>query len=80
MVTIFKGSYLEAMYVKNLLEDCNIEVLTTNDVSTSEPWVVSAGGFRPVILKVGEDDYEIAKKAVGGYNSEKNDLEPIVPQ
>lgn len=77
MVAIFKESYLEAMYVKNLLENYNIEVLTTNDVSTSEPWVVPAGGFRSVILKVKEDDYEIAKKVVEDYNSGKNDLSVI---
>jgi len=74
MVAIFKESYLEAMYVKNLLENYNIEVLTTNDVSISEPWVVSAGGFRPVILKVKEVDYEIAKKVVEDYNTSKNNL------
>lgn len=80
MVTIFKGSYLEAMSIKNLLESHNIKVFIINGVSTSKPWVISAGGFRLANLKVMEVEYEIAKKVMDDYYDWKNDLKPIIPQ
>lgn len=80
MVTIFKGSYLEAMSIKNLLENHNIKVFIINEVSTSKPWVISAGGFRLVSLKVMEVENEITKKVIDDYYNWKNDLKPIIPQ
>ena len=68
MVDLFRGSYFEVMNMKNLLESCNIDVFVLNEnMSIIEPWVVTAGGFNPVTLRVKEEDFEKAKAIVEEY-------------
>ena len=68
MVDLFRGSYFEVMNMKNLLESCNIDVFVLNEnMSIIEPWVVTAGGFNPVTLRVNEEDFEKAKAIVEEY-------------
>ena len=70
MVEVFRGSYIEAMNVKNLIENNNIVVFTVNEyLSSIDPWVVTAGGNAPAILKVNDDDYQTAKKVIDDFNS-----------
>ena len=70
MIDLFRGTYFEAMNMKGLLESNNIKVFTLNEnMSNIEPWIVTAGGFNPVILKVSEEDLERAKEIVEDYES-----------
>jgi len=70
MTNLFRGTYFEAMNMRNLLENTNIEVFTENEImSNIEPWAVTSGGFNPVILKVNDDDFEIAKKVIEDYEN-----------
>jgi hypothetical protein len=70
MKDIFKGTISEAKNIKNLLENIDIEVFVTNEMMANiEPWVVTAGGYNPVSLKVNEKDFEKASKLIGDYNS-----------
>jgi predicted naringenin-chalcone synthase len=76
MTNIFSGELIEAMNIRNLLENVNIEVFTVNEyMSSIEPWVVSPGGFKPVLLKVNDEDFEKAKKVVEEYGSGKLEIE-----
>jgi len=68
MVNVFRGSYFEAMNIRNVLENIDIEVFTINEyMSGIEPWIVTSGGFNPVLLKVNEDDFKKADKLVQDY-------------
>jgi hypothetical protein len=68
MIDIFRGSFSEAMNVRNLLEQMNMEVFTANEyMSNIEPWVITSGGLNPVTLKVAVEDLEKAKKIVDDY-------------
>jgi len=70
MVEVFRGSYIEAMNMKNLLENSNIVVFTANEyMSIIDPWSVAAGGYVPAILKVNKEDYDNAKKVVDDFNN-----------
>ena len=70
MTDIFRGTYFEAMNIRNLLENENIEVFTQNEnMSSIEPWAVTSGGFNPVILKVNDEDFETAKKIIEDYEN-----------
>ncbi|OOG66777.1 DUF2007 domain-containing protein [Flavobacterium sp. A45] len=70
MTDLFSGTYFEAMNIRNLLENENIEVFTQNEnMSSIEPWAVTSGGFNPVILKVRNEDFENAKKIIEDYES-----------
>ncbi|MEC4049645.1 DUF2007 domain-containing protein [Flavobacterium sp. SUN046] len=72
MANIFSGEFIEAMNIRNLLEIENIEVFTVNEyMSSIEPWVVSPGGFKPLILQVNDEDFEKAKIVVEDYRSGK---------
>ena len=70
MIDLFRGTYFEAMNMKGLLESNDIKVFTLNEnMSIIEPWVVTAGGFNPVILRVNNEDLEKAKEIVEDYQS-----------
>ena len=70
MLEVFRGSYIETMNVKNLLENSNIVVFTANEyLSSINPWTVAAGGNAAAILKVSNDDYDIAKKVIDDFYS-----------
>lgn len=75
MKTIFSGSYLETMNIRNVIENENIEVFLINEnMSTLEPWVVSPGGQKPLILQVNEGDCEKAEKVLKDFESGKLEL------
>jgi hypothetical protein len=76
MTNIFSGELIEAMNIRNLLENENIEVFTVNKyMSSIEPWAVSPGGFKPLILQVNDEDFERAKKVLEDYGSGKLEVD-----
>jgi hypothetical protein len=76
MINIFSGEFIEAMNIQNLLENVNIQVFVTNQyMSGIEPWVVSPGGFNPVILKVNNEDFEQAKEVIEDYRNGSLNIE-----
>ena len=69
MEEIFRGTFIEAMNIRNLLENYKIEVFVFNEfMSNIEPWVVSSGGSAPVILSVNEVDFIFANNLIEDYN------------
>ncbi len=75
MIEIFRGSYIEVISIKNLLENNNIDAFIANEnMSNIQPWSVSAGGNAPAILKVAETEYNDAKKIITNYNNGEFDL------
>ena len=76
MVEVFRGSYFEAMNVRNLLEGKEISVFTQNEyMSNIEPWVVTSGGLNPVKLQVDELDFDASKIIIDDYLNGNNNLE-----
>ncbi|MEI7509387.1 MAG: DUF2007 domain-containing protein [Flavobacterium sp.] len=68
MVDFFRGSYFEAMNIKNLLENNDVDVFVLNEnMAILEPWVVTAAGFNPVTLRVNEVNLEKAKSIMEEY-------------
>ncbi|MBL0736647.1 DUF2007 domain-containing protein [Flavobacterium sp. GN10] len=75
MVEIFRGSYIETMNIKNLLENNGIPVFIANEYMVNiQPWSVSAGGNAPVLLKVLEKDIADGKKIIDSYNQGEYNL------
>lgn len=80
MIEIFRGSYLEAMNIRNLLENCNIYVYVVNEyMSSIDPWAISAGGCAPSILKVEEENYTKAQEIIDSYNNGEFNLDIVNP-
>ena len=76
MIEIFSGTFIEAISVKNLLQNASIEVFTANEhLSNLQPWAVSSGGMNTSILKVKKDDFENAKKILLDYENGNLNLE-----
>ncbi|PJJ10618.1 putative signal transducing protein [Flavobacterium sp. 1] len=76
MIEVFRGSYFEAMNVRNLLEGKEISVFTQNEyMSNIEPWVVASGGLNPVKLQVDELDLDVSRIIVDDYLNGNNNLE-----
>jgi hypothetical protein len=70
MINIFRGTFSEVMNIRNLLEDNNIEVFTENEyMSNIQPWIITAGGFNPMILKVNNEDFETAQKIIADFEN-----------
>lgn len=68
MKEVFSGTYLEAMNVRNLLENDGIKVFAQNEfLSNIDPWGVAAGGLNPLKLQVNEDDFEQAESIIKNY-------------
>jgi len=75
MVEIFRGSYIEAMNIKNLVENNGISAFIANEcMSNIQPWSVSAGGNAPAILKVLEKDMAYSKVIIDRYNKGEYNL------
>jgi hypothetical protein len=75
MIVVFSGSYIEAMNVRNLLEEKEISVFTQNEyMSNIEPWVVASGGLNPVKLQIDDADFNVAKKIIEDYLAGNNSL------
>ena len=69
MTTIFSGTYIEALNIKNLIESNKIEVFFLNEtMSIIEP-VISSGGFNSAILQVSQADFEKVKKLLQAYEN-----------
>jgi hypothetical protein len=69
MTTIFSGTYIEALNIKNLIESNKIEVFFLNEtMSIIEP-VISSGGFNSAILQVRQADFEKVKKLLQAYEN-----------
>ena len=76
MIEILRGSYVEVISIKNLLENSNIQVFIANEsMSTIQPWSISSGGVAPAILKVQENEYEKATKIMDNYNKAQYSLD-----
>jgi hypothetical protein len=76
MIEIFRGSYIDTINIKNLLENGNISVFTANEyMSSIQPWAVSAGGQNSAILKVQEKDYNKASEIIDNYINGEFSLE-----
>lgn len=75
MIEIFRGSYIETMNIKNLLENNGISVFIANEyMANIQPWSVSAGGNDPAILKVLEKDMADSKIIIDSYNKGEYNL------
>ena len=75
MIQIFNGNYSEAMIIKNILENDNIEVFIINEsMSIIEPVAISSGGYNAVSLQVNEEDLEKAATILDDYKSGRLDL------
>lgn len=65
MIAIFSGEYYQVMNAKNILLDNDIEVFVENEImGTLDPWLLTAGGYKSVNLKVNEADVEKAKELI----------------
>ena len=70
MVEVFRGSLTEASNIKNLLENNGFEVFVLNEIMANiEPWVVTAGGFNPVVLEINEENLEAVTKIIEDFNN-----------
>lgn len=75
MIEVFRGSYIEAMGGKNILENSEISVYVANEhMSIIQP-SVSAGGNAPAILKVQEKDLDHAMEILDYFNRVKHNLD-----
>ena len=76
MKDVFRGTYSEAINVKNLIENSNINVFSSNELMANiEPWAVTTAGFNPVVLKVNDENYEKATAIVIEFLNGNLDLE-----
>jgi hypothetical protein len=67
-IEVFAGPFLQAEFVKSLLENAEIEVFLNDSINgTLVPWVVSPGGANPVKVIVSSLDSEKAKYIVEEY-------------
>lgn len=70
MIEIFRGSYLEAMVIRNLLENNAISVFVQNEyMSSINPWTVTAGGYDSLSLQINEVDLVVAKLILEKYDN-----------
>lgn len=67
-IEIFDGNQWQAMLVKSLLDNAEIESFVKDQrMGILEPWVVDAGGAGPVKIFVSSLDYEKAKEVIDQY-------------
>lgn len=76
MINIFRGNFIDAMNIRNLLESNNIEVFVQNEyMSIIQPWTVTSGGFNPVTLIIKEEELERAGKIIADFQNGNLSLE-----
>lgn len=76
MINIFRGNFIDAMNIRNLLESNNIEVFVQNEyMSSIQPWTVTSGGFNPVTLIIKEEELERAGKIIADFQNGNLSLE-----
>jgi len=67
-VEIFDGDQWQAMLVKSLLDNAEIEAFVKDSrMGVLAPWNVDAGGAGPVKIFVSNLDYEKAREVVEQY-------------
>jgi hypothetical protein len=67
-VEIFDGTQWQAMLVKSLLDNAEIESFVKDQrMGVLAPWNVDAGGAGPVKIFVSSLDYEKAKEVIDQY-------------
>jgi hypothetical protein len=67
-VEIFDGNQWQAMLVKSLLDNAEIESFVKDQrMGVLAPWNVDAGGAGPVKIFVSSLDYEKAKEVIDQY-------------
>jgi hypothetical protein len=75
MTNLFRGTYFEAMNMRNLLENKDIQVFTENEnMANLEPWAVSSGGHNVVILKVNDEDFDVSRKLIEDFENGNLDV------
>lgn len=73
MLEFFRGSFSEAIFIKDLLEKNNILVFIGNEyVSSTDPFSISYISFTPAILKTQEFDYRNVTKIIDDYAIENS--------
>ena len=68
MKDIYRGSFSEVNNIKNVLEKIGVNAFVANQLMAKlEPWVVTADGFNPVVLKVADEDYDKSIAVIKEY-------------
>ncbi|MBC8054096.1 MAG: DUF2007 domain-containing protein [Sphingobacteriaceae bacterium] len=69
LVEVFSGELWQVTMMQNILADNQIQSYLENSLmSTIEPWVVTAGGFKTVKLIVSDKDYAKSLNLIEEYN------------
>ena len=69
IVEVFAGELWQATMIQNILEGNQIQAFINNALmGTIEPWVITAGGYKPVKVIVAEQDVELALKLIDEFN------------
>jgi hypothetical protein len=67
-VEVFDGTQWQAMLVKSLLDNAEIEAFVKDQrMGILEPWVADGGGAGPIKIFVSSLDYERAKEVISQY-------------
>jgi len=75
-VEVFDGTQWQAMLVKSLLDNAEIESFAKDSrMGVLEPWVVDGGGAGPVKLFVSNLDADKAREVIAQYESAENSEE-----
>lgn len=75
-VEVFDGTQWQAMLVKSLLDNAEIESFVKDSrMGILEPWVVDAGGAGPVKIFVSNPDADKAREVIAQYQAAENSEE-----
>lgn len=75
-VEVFDGTQWQAMLVKSLLDNAEIESFVKDSrMGILEPWVVDAGGAGPVKIFVSNLDADKAREVIAQYEAAENSEE-----
>lgn len=75
-VEVFDGTQWQAMLVKSLLDNAEIESFVKDSrMGILEPWVVDAGGAGPVKIFVSNLDADKAREVIAQYQAAENSEE-----
>ncbi len=75
-VEVFAGTYWEAVLVKSLLENAEVEAFLKNEAhGTLASWQVTPGGVAPVRVIVSSIDAEKATQVVRDFENNRKEAE-----
>ena len=75
-VEIFDGTQLQAMFVKSLLDNAEIEAFLKDEtMGVLKPWAVDAGGVGPIKIFVSSLDADKAREVIAQYEQAENSEE-----